>query len=102
MAWLSDASRAGWQRLRGERIVIAASGESTGVDGILTVVERDGLFGDWMRQNAVAAVIVRPDRYVFAATDSADQLNMLVQQLLQNLSAGREAFQDAALSVPPE
>ncbi|KJC61545.1 hypothetical protein UP10_06625 [Bradyrhizobium sp. LTSPM299] len=89
MAWLSDASRAGWQRLSGERVVIATSGESTDVNGILTVVERDGLFADWMRQNAVAAVIVRPDRYVFAAAESADELNMLVQQLLQNLSAGR-------------
>lgn len=89
MAWLSDASRARWQRLSGERVVIATSGESTDVNGILTVVERDGLFADWMRQNAVAAVIVRPDRYVFAAADSADELNMLVQQLLQNLSAGR-------------
>lgn len=89
MAWLSDASRAGWQRLSGERIIITASGESTDAKGILTVVERDGLFADWMRQNAAAAVIVRPDRYVFAAADSVDELNMLVEQLLQNLSAGR-------------
>ena len=89
MAWLSEASRAGWQRLSGERVVITTAGGSTDVNGILTVVECDGLFAGWMRQNAVAAVIVRPDRYVFAAADSADELNMLVQQLLQNLSAGR-------------
>lgn len=89
MAWLSDASLAGWRRLRGERVVIAASGESTHSDGVLTVVERDGLFADWMRQNAVSAVIVRPDRYVFGAAGTADELNMLVGQLLQNLSAGR-------------
>jgi 3-(3-hydroxy-phenyl)propionate hydroxylase len=89
MAWLSEASRAGWQRLSGERVVIKASGESVVADGVLTVVERNGLFADWMRQNAAAAVIVRPDRYVFAAVDSAEQLNMLVEQVLQNLSAGR-------------
>ncbi|QPF86262.1 bifunctional 3-(3-hydroxy-phenyl)propionate/3-hydroxycinnamic acid hydroxylase [Bradyrhizobium genosp. L] len=89
MAWLSDASLAGWRRLAGERVVIATSGQSCDADGVLTVVERDALFADWMRENAVAAVIVRPDRYVFGAATSADELNMLVGQLLQNLSAGR-------------
>jgi 3-(3-hydroxy-phenyl)propionate hydroxylase len=53
------------------------------------VVERDGLFADWMRQHGAAAVIVRPDRYVFGAAGGAGELNMLVEQLLQNLSAGR-------------
>ncbi|MBR0897427.1 bifunctional 3-(3-hydroxy-phenyl)propionate/3-hydroxycinnamic acid hydroxylase [Bradyrhizobium tropiciagri] len=89
MAWLSEASRAAWQRLAGERVVIATSGASADVDGILSVVERDGLFADWMRQHGAAAVIVRPDRYVFGAAGNADELNMLVGQLLQNLSAGR-------------
>ncbi|WP_298376363.1 bifunctional 3-(3-hydroxy-phenyl)propionate/3-hydroxycinnamic acid hydroxylase [uncultured Bradyrhizobium sp.] len=89
MAWLSDASGAAWQHLAGERVVITTSGESTDANGILSVVERDGLFADWMRQHGAAAVIVRPDRYVFGAAGSADELNMLVGHLLQNLSAGR-------------
>ncbi|MGF6306401.1 3-(3-hydroxy-phenyl)propionate hydroxylase [Bradyrhizobium sp. i1.8.4] len=89
MAWLSETSGAAWQRLSGERVVITASGESSNANGILTVVERDGLFAEWMRQHGAAAVIVRPDRYVFGAAGSADELNMLVGQLLQNLSAGR-------------
>ncbi|MGN1285761.1 MAG: FAD-binding monooxygenase, partial [Bradyrhizobium sp.] len=57
-------------------------------DGVLSVVERDGLFAEWMRQHGAAAVIVRPDRYVFGAAGNADKLNMLLGQLLQNLSAG--------------
>lgn len=89
MAWLSKALRTDWLWLGGECVVIATSGESARHDGVLTVVERDRLFADWMQQNAVAAVIVRPDRYVFAAADSAGEFNMLVQQLLQNLSAAR-------------
>ncbi|QIG94692.1 bifunctional 3-(3-hydroxy-phenyl)propionate/3-hydroxycinnamic acid hydroxylase [Bradyrhizobium sp. 6(2017)] len=88
MAWLSDASCAAWQHRAGERVVITTSGESADANGILTVIERDGLFADWMRQHGAAAVIVRPDRYVFGAAGSADELNMLVGQLLQNLSAG--------------
>ncbi|WP_338831013.1 bifunctional 3-(3-hydroxy-phenyl)propionate/3-hydroxycinnamic acid hydroxylase [Bradyrhizobium sp. 27S5] len=89
MAWLSETSCAAWRHLAGERVVITASGESTDANGILTVVERDGLFADWMRQHGAAAVIVRPDRYVFGAAGGAGELNMLVEQLLQNLSAGR-------------
>ncbi|MCP1967165.1 bifunctional 3-(3-hydroxy-phenyl)propionate/3-hydroxycinnamic acid hydroxylase [Bradyrhizobium elkanii] len=89
MAWLSEASSSAWQRLSGERVVIATSGESADRGGILSVVERDGLFAEWMRQHGAAAVIVRPDRYVFGAAGNADELNMLVGQLLQNLSAGR-------------
>ncbi|MGY4318831.1 3-(3-hydroxy-phenyl)propionate hydroxylase [Bradyrhizobium sp. JR3.5] len=92
MAWLSDASRAAWQHLAGERLVITTSGESADANGILSVVERDGLFADWMRQHGAAAVIVRPDRYVFGAAGSADELNMLVGQLLDSLGARHRSF----------
>ena len=81
---------------------MASSGESCANPGILTVVEVDNLFGEWMQKNAVAAVVVRPDRYVYGAAENATELNMLVEHLLQNLGAGRQAFQDAALSVPPQ
>ncbi|MDH2383937.1 bifunctional 3-(3-hydroxy-phenyl)propionate/3-hydroxycinnamic acid hydroxylase [Bradyrhizobium sp. CER78] len=87
MAWLSDESRAAWQHLAGERVVITTSGESGDADGVLSVVERDGLFADWMRQHGAAAVIVRPDRYVFGAAGNADELNLLVGQLLEALGA---------------
>jgi 3-(3-hydroxy-phenyl)propionate hydroxylase len=89
MGWLSDDLRAGWQRIGGERVVVASAGESIVRDGILTVVETEKLFAGWMRQNEAAAVIVRPDRYVFASAESADDLNTQVRHLLQSLSAGR-------------
>ncbi|MGQ0683969.1 bifunctional 3-(3-hydroxy-phenyl)propionate/3-hydroxycinnamic acid hydroxylase MhpA [Bradyrhizobium sp.] len=101
MGWMSDVSHAGWQQIGGECVVIATSGEPSDRGGILTVVEGESLFADWMRQSAVAAVIVRPDRYVYGGAENAAQLNMLVRHLLQNLHAGRQAFQEAALSVPP-
>jgi len=87
MSGLSEAALSGWRQLGGERIVIAASGESSNRDGIIIVVESGRLFADWMRDNAVEAVIVRPDRYVFAGAENADQLNMLIKQLIQNLCA---------------
>jgi 3-(3-hydroxy-phenyl)propionate hydroxylase len=101
MDWLSDASRAVWQRLGGGQVIVTASGESGQRGGVLAVVEADGLFNDWMRRNAVAAVIVRPDRYVYGAATNAAELNVLIEHLIQNLSAGPQAFQATALSVPP-
>ncbi len=53
----------------------------------MTVVETERLFSNWMRDNAVEAVIVRPDRYVFGGAENAEQLNMLIKQLIQNLGA---------------
>jgi hypothetical protein len=64
-------------------------------------VEGENLFADRIRQNTVAAVTARPDRYVYGGAENAEQLNMLIGHLLQNLRAGRQAFQEAALSVPP-
>jgi 3-(3-hydroxy-phenyl)propionate hydroxylase len=96
--WLSDASRAAWQRLSGAQVIIAAPGESAQHGGVLAVSEADGLFTGWMRQNAVAAVIVRPDRYIYGAAENADQLNRLVLQLLGDLRAER-TLREAAL--PP-
>lgn len=89
MAGISAAARSGWRRIGGERVVIAGSGEGSSRDGVLTVVETGRLFADWMRDNAIEAVIVRPDRYVFAGAENAPRLNMLIEQLLQNLHAGR-------------
>ncbi len=89
MSGMSEAALSGWRQIGGERVVIAASGESANRDGVMTVVETGRLFADWMRDNAIEAAIVRPDRYVFAGAENADQLNMLIKQLIQNLHAGR-------------
>jgi 3-(3-hydroxy-phenyl)propionate hydroxylase len=48
-------------------------------------VESDGVFSSWMRENELGAVIVRPDRYVFAGASNADQLNMLIGTLIEAL-----------------
>ena len=85
MSWMSEASVLCWQQLGGERVVVASAGESSTRDGISTVVEIDGIFSNWMRENQVGAVIVRPDRYVFAGAGNADQLKMLMGNLIEAL-----------------
>jgi 3-(3-hydroxy-phenyl)propionate hydroxylase len=85
MSWISRASNLRWQQLGGERVIITDAGESSTRDEISTVVESDGVFSSWMRENDVGAVIVRPDRYVFAGASNADQLNMLIGTLIEAL-----------------
>jgi 3-(3-hydroxy-phenyl)propionate hydroxylase len=85
MAWMSQASLLCWQQLGGERVVIAGAGESSTRGGISTFVETDGIFFNWIRASEVSAVIVRPDRYVYAGAGDADQLNILIARLMDAL-----------------
>jgi 3-(3-hydroxy-phenyl)propionate hydroxylase len=66
-----------WQALQG-------LGAKTIVIG-RDVVERDGLFADWMAQANAQAVLVRPDKYVYGSARDAQELNALVAKLLQGL-----------------
>jgi 3-(3-hydroxy-phenyl)propionate hydroxylase len=86
MSWMSEASLSCWQRLGGERVVIAEAGKSAMRDGIATLVETGGVFSNWMRENRVNAVIVRPDRYVFAGAGNAEELNTSMENLIEGLS----------------
>ena len=47
--------------------------------------EADDLFSGWMRQQDCAAVVVRPDRYVFGMANDAAQLNRLVTAVARHL-----------------
>ena len=82
-AWLTDESLALWCRLRGERIVIGQAGLGYARDAFSTgnvrrFEETETLYTDWMSQMGCAAVVVRPDRYVFGAASDARALNRLV------------------------
>lgn len=76
-AWLTPESLELWRRLRGERIVIGAQSDLAGTD-VQHLAETDALFANWMSHLGCAAVVVRPDRYVFGTASDASQLNRLV------------------------
>jgi 3-(3-hydroxy-phenyl)propionate hydroxylase len=82
-AWLTAESLALWRRVRGERIVIGSPGQTFPPEEVASgevqyFEETDTLFVDWMSQMGCAAVVVRPDRYVFGMASNAQQLNCLV------------------------
>jgi 3-(3-hydroxy-phenyl)propionate hydroxylase len=82
--WLTLESRKLWRRLGGERIVIGPPDQvhrphdpDDGSD-VEYLTETDTLFADWMARHGCAAVVVRPDRYVFGTANDAAQLNRLI------------------------
>jgi len=89
--WLSASSQRLWQRLAAEQVVITDDGQNLSPPN-RHVVETDGLFADWAKQQACQAVIVRPDRYLYGVASDAGTLNALVERL------GRQLF---GSSPPP-
>lgn len=59
-----------------------ATGQGTGI------VERDGIFRDWLRRHDAAAVLVRPDRVVFGAAGTDAGIRALITQLRLHLKGG--------------
>jgi 3-(3-hydroxy-phenyl)propionate hydroxylase len=85
MNWMSAASIKIWQKLNGQRVVIGTRAIDAETDDVLVFVETERLFADWMQSNAIKAVIVRPDRYVFAGARTAGDLNACIGQLAGSL-----------------
>ena len=79
-AWLSPSSIELWCRLGGERVVIGP-GAVGDADGILRLAERGDLFADWMVRHRTAAVVARPDRYVYGIARDANELNRMIEGL---------------------
>jgi 3-(3-hydroxy-phenyl)propionate hydroxylase len=91
--WLTPNSLKVWRRLGGERIVIGPPEQARQQDDavqtdVLHLAETAGLFAGWMAQHGCAAVVVRPDRYVFGTANDAAQLNRLVAAVGRHVLAG--------------
>lgn len=77
---LSPEARALWRRLGGECVVIAARfGAVEASADCRVLVERDGLFGQWLRQHGAVAAVARPDRYVYGMARDAGALERIIE-----------------------
>ncbi len=80
--WLSPQSHDMWRRIDGERLVIAPDARDGVIDGDVRVLaERGHLLADWMARHGAAAVVVRPDRYVYGIASDAAALNRQIAGL---------------------
>jgi len=84
-AWLSPSSLDLWRRLGGERVVLGARPEGD-VGGVRHLSERGTMFADWMASLGAAAVVARPDRYVYGVARNGKELNRMIEGL------GRQIF----------
>lgn len=82
--WLDDASRALWQRIEGQTVLIQPEPSTTAASA-LVVAERDGLFSAWMASLGASVAVVRPDRYVYGTASDPAALRRMVQQLGRSL-----------------
>ena len=90
LKWLSEDATEHWQRIGGE-VVIVATEPAQECRGVLTVLETEALFAHWLKASGVAAVVVRPDRYVFGGAENAADLNSLVRELANRLTQPSQA-----------
>jgi hypothetical protein len=81
MNGLSPAALKIWQELNGQRAIVGTRVMDAAPDDVVVVTETGRLFADWLRDNAIEAVIVRPDRYVFAGAQTAAELNAFIGTL---------------------
>jgi 3-(3-hydroxy-phenyl)propionate hydroxylase len=85
-SWLSAASLDAWRRIDGARAIISQDEMmATRDDGIVRLRERGRLFADWMARHRAAAVVARPDRYVFGVAYERDGLNRLIERLARHV-----------------
>ncbi|MBW5433737.1 bifunctional 3-(3-hydroxy-phenyl)propionate/3-hydroxycinnamic acid hydroxylase [Bradyrhizobium canariense] len=81
--WMEPHADA-WRRIGGQRIVIQSSAEPV-PDGVVALVEAGDIFARWAAANDTAAVVVRPDRYVYATVQDENDLAHKLKRLYGQL-----------------
>lgn len=79
---LNEAAKDLWSRLDGE-VIVAGEAGAAGADfaKVETAKEVTPKLAKWLEQNSACAVIVRPDRYVYAVAATPEELNAQVLDL---------------------
>jgi len=96
LAWPDPAQDAGWHRLGGTRLQIGPQGAAPAVTGVLAFQERDGLLAEQLRELGARVVVVRPDRYLFGAAGSPEELRAVLRQLLSAVLTEQARSADSA------
>jgi 2-polyprenyl-6-methoxyphenol hydroxylase-like FAD-dependent oxidoreductase len=87
LAALPAEQLAGWRRLGGHVVALAAGARADGA--IVEVVDLDGLYTTWFDSRGCDAVVVRPDWYVYGTVARGGELGAVLSELHESLGAGR-------------
>ncbi|MGJ7542474.1 bifunctional 3-(3-hydroxy-phenyl)propionate/3-hydroxycinnamic acid hydroxylase [Variovorax sp. LT1R16] len=99
LAWMTDALATQWQRVGGSQLlVVQRDHEPLPVEAHF-VRERDGLVAEQLRALQAQVLLVRPDRYVFAAARNPEELAALLDQLERGLFAVVDAGRESQMST---
>ncbi len=79
---LSPEMRSRWKAIGGNYVVVSEDANHGERDGVLYLRETVSLLRDWLAENSIEAVVVRPDHYVFGGAQNAVFLNSLVADVL--------------------
>ena len=83
---VDESLRARWAGLNGTWIALCASDAPT-PDDVLQVEERETLLSSWLTERGAVALVARPDRYVYGVARTGAELQRLIEELADAVSA---------------
>ena len=87
--WFDTQASSLWKKLEAQKVLLRPrSGHAPGLPegDALCLSDTDGAFQEWLGNAGAAAVIVRPDRYVYGLIDGPASLRDLARQLARALT----------------
>jgi 3-(3-hydroxy-phenyl)propionate hydroxylase len=98
--WIGAGARAALEELGGIAMVLLQDGEESGSSNdTISFIDLTGILERWMTGENRFAVVVRPDKFVFGAADSAKALDALCRSLTAGIF-GEPVKQAQAASHP--
>ena len=79
--WFDDEVGYIWDKLGGEKVVISDDWPDVDDARAIYLSETDGFFAEWLSASKSAAVIIRPDRYVYGVAADRGELQVLVRNV---------------------
>ena len=79
--WMDATQAIAWKQLGGTKLLVSSAPPASAASDVLAVQESDGLLANQLAELDAQVLVVRPDRYVFGAAGSSDELRDVLRQL---------------------
>lgn len=99
LEWLDAVQAMAWKQLGGTKLLVSSEPPLSAASDLLTLQERDGLLASQLAEMNARVLVVRPDRYVFGAAGSPDELRDVLRQLFASLLSRSPEIESAAATA---